>query len=99
MAVERPASRAAFRNDGALVRSGAGVLSLSPWVAGSMPRSIDVWAGTVHGGATVRAVKHDAPSRARVVRAGMAARVMWRGANPSIDTTSTGGRAACVPAE
>ena len=55
-----------------------------------------MWIGSVHGGVKVRAVKHDAPSRARVVRAGMVVRVMWRGANPSIDTTSTGERADCM---
>ena len=97
IAVERPACRAAFMNEGASVRSGAGVLSVNPWAAGSTPRKIEAWTGSVHGGVTVRALKHDAPSSARVVSAGMVARVMWRGANPSIDTTSTGERRAVVP--
>ncbi len=81
------------------MRSGASVLSVNPWAAGSTPRKIEAWTGSVHGGVTVRALKHDAPSSARVVSAGMVARVMWRGANPSIDTTSTGERRAVVPAE
>jgi hypothetical protein len=42
IAVVRPAARPAFRKDGASELSGIGVLSSTPWVAGSMPRNMVV---------------------------------------------------------
>ena len=70
-AVASPPARAAARNEGASPRGASGVLSTKPWMAGSTPRNIDAWAGTVSGGTTVRAVKHDAPERASAHRFGI----------------------------
>ena len=49
------------------LRTPPGFSSSTPWVHGSMHRNIDVWTGSVCGGVTVRAVKHEVPSGARVV--------------------------------
>ena len=79
--------------------AGAGVRSTGTPAARAAPDGCRRSQPAPHRRGRVRSGGHDAPSRARVVRAGMVARVMWRGANPSIDTTSTGERGAVVPAE